>query len=76
MPKEEFPNSQPDLNCIHSWIGCRQSCIRDVHVTEFQAQVSLRAEDVHSQRRLIHEVHCIRSGWDIVTREQDSTSQL
>ena len=76
MPREESPNAQANLNCIDARIRCRQACIRNMHVAQFDADVMLRAENVHAQCRLIHEIHRIRSRRDIVTREQNATREF
>src|SRR6516162_2184859 len=47
-----------------------------MHVPHLDAEVVLRSEDVHTQRRLIHEVHVVGSGWDVVGCKQDAAGQF
>lgn len=73
---EKLSDAQPHLHGIDSGIRSRQSCIRDVHVSQFQADVSLRAEDVHAERRLVHEVYGVRSGGNVMVGEEHAAGEF
>ena len=73
---EEFANPQAHLHRVDSRIRCRQACVRDVHVAQFEADVALRAEDVHSQRGLVHEVDGVGSGGNVVVGEQRAAGEF
>ena len=71
---EELSDSQPHLHAVDSRIRRRQPCIRDVHVAQFEADIVLRAQNVHAQRRLIHKVDGICSGRNVMACQQNSPS--
>src|SRR5690348_2226735 len=66
---EELAYAQAYLDCIEARIGRGQSCVRDVHVAEFHAQVVSLAENMRAQRGLVHKVHRIGSGGHVVIGE-------
>jgi hypothetical protein len=73
---EELSDSQPHLHAIDTRIRRRQPCIGNVHVAQLEADIVLRAENVHAQRRLIHKVDSICSGWNVVASQQNSSGQF
>lgn len=73
---EEFPDPQPYLHGIDSRIRRSKPCIRDVHVAKFEADIVLRAENVHAQRRLIHEVDRVGPGGNVVVSQQNSPGKF
>lgn len=73
---KEAAEPEPYLHGIDSRIRGGQSCIRDVHITEFETQVVLRPEDVRPERRLVHEVHRVRSCRYTVIGEDDPAGEF
>ena len=71
VSSEEFPDPQSYLHGIDSRIRRRKPCVRNVHVAEFEADIVLRSENVHAQRRLIHKVDGICSGRNVVAGQQN-----
>lgn len=47
-----------------------------MHVAQLETDVMLCAENMHSERGLVHEVHWIGSRRNVVIREQDSAGQF
>ena len=76
MRAEELSDAQPDLHRIHSRIQVRQACVRDVHVADFDAPVIFLAEDVGAQRGLVHEVHGIGVGRDVLVSEKHAAGEF
>jgi hypothetical protein len=66
----EPSKSHPHLHRIDPWIRRGQARIRDMHVAQFQCEIAPRAEQVHTKRSLIHEVHRVGAGRNIAIREQ------
>ena len=76
MPGEKLANSQSHLHRVDPRVRRCEPRIRNMHVTQFKAHVSLRAQNVHTQSGLVHEIHRVRSGRNVVIREQDSASEF
>lgn len=77
MVRREKPSdSQPYLHRVNPRIRSCQSCVRDVHVTQFQTYVVFRAEDVHAERGLIHEVHGVGAGGNVVIGKKHSACEF
>jgi hypothetical protein len=76
VSSEEFPDPEPYLHGVDSRIRRRKPCVREVHVAQFEADIVLRAENVHTQRRLVHEVDCICPDGNVVACQQKSPSQF
>src|SRR5579871_1568840 len=73
---QEFTDSQPDLHGVDAGIQISQACVRDVHVTHFKAHVVSRAQQMHAQRSLIHEVDAICVGGNVVVGKQHSAGEF
>ena len=67
--REEFPYAKAHLDGVEAGIGRGQTCVRDVHVAEFQAHVVSLAENMRAQRGLVHKVHRIGSCRHVVIRK-------
>jgi len=73
---EEPSDAQPHLDSINSRIRGCQPGVRDVQVAQFEADIVLRAENVHAQRRLIHEVDRVSPGGNVMVRKQRSAGKF
>jgi len=76
VSSEEPSDAQPHLHRIDSRIRRRQPRVRDVHVAQFEAHIVLRAENMHAQRRLIHEVDRVGPGGNIVVCDQHPADEF
>jgi len=47
-----------------------------VHITQFKAHITRGAKNVHAQSGLVHEIHGVRPGRNIVIGEQDSSREF
>src|SRR3974377_851134 len=73
---EESSDTNSDLHCIDPWVRCRQPCVRDVHITQFDAYVVSLPKNVHAECGLVHEVNRICAGWDVMVGEKHTTSSV
>lgn len=76
VASEEFPNPQPHLNRVNAGVWCGKTCVRDVHIPQFETHIVLCAEDVHAERCLIHKIDRICSRWDVMRSEQGSAGEF
>ena len=47
-----------------------------MHVTQFETYIAFCAEDVHSERRLVGEVHGVSSGGNVMVGEQCAAAEF
>lgn len=73
---EEFPNSQSHLHRIDPRIRCGQPGVRDVHVAQFETYVTFCAENMYAEGGLIHEVHGVGSGGNVVAGEEGASGEF
>jgi hypothetical protein len=73
---EKRPDAQPYLHRIDPGIWRSQTCVRDVHIAQFQTDVVSRAENVHAERGLVGEVNGIGAGGDAVIGEERTTAEF
>jgi hypothetical protein len=73
---KEVSDPDSDLNRVHPRVRRRQTSIRDMHVAQFQADVIARSQHMHSQCGLVHEVHRVRSRWNIVVGENHTAREF
>lgn len=76
MLANELSDSQPDLHRVNPWIRRGQSRIRNVHESQFEADIMLLTKDVHAQCRLVRKVHGVCSSRDVVIGEQRSAAEF
>ena len=73
---EELPYAQPHLHGIDSRIWRRQPSVRDMHVTQFQTYIVLRAENMHAERGLGDEIYGVSPSGYIVIGEERAAAEF
>src|SRR5437763_845847 len=73
---EEFPNSQSHLHRIDPRIRRGQPGVRYVHVAQFETYVTFCAENMYAEGGLVHEVHGVGSGGNVVAGEEGASGEF